>query len=1442
MWFGTQDGLNRFDGFEFTVFVNDPDNPQSISDESVRSMLVDRSGTLWMGTDAGGLSRYNSATQTFTNYLHNPANPESISYNRVHVVYEDNAGVLWVGTDGAGLDRFNRATGTFEHFPYDAGNPNGLPGAHIRSILENSDGELLVATDRGLAKLDRAADRFMHYGYESAGQSMADDGQLSVLFEDTLRNLWIGTESDGLYRVGQDGESVEHFVHDSGDISSVSADRITAIFEDAVGTLWIGTENGLNAWNPETADFDRYVSNSGDRYSLSHDHVASLFQDRGGVLWVGTHDGLNFWNVANRAISHYRHDINDTQSLSESTVMSFIAEPAGKLWVATFGGGLSVLDPATDRFHHVRHIPGDDTSLSSDRVMSLHVDHEGVLWAGTRSAGLNRYDSSENKFTRFRHDPENETSISSDGITTIFEDSKNTLWIGTFGGGLNSFDRDSQQFRRFRNNPDDPATLSDDRVMVLFEDSTGNIWVGTYGGGLNRFVPSTGVFTPYRANPDRSDGLSGDEIYMIQEDSRGDFWISVKGKGLNRWRRVDRERGKEVFRRFTTRDGLPSSTVYSGAWDQAGHLWLGTGRGLSRLDIESLEFKNYDTSHGLQDNEFNLAAGYSTPDGKVFFGGVNGFNAFYPQLLDGKQRPPQVVITKFSSLNKPVDTANTRASDGRVQLGHDQYVIDFEFAALDYAAPRSNRFMYRLDGLDHDWMDAGAKRQVTYTNLPAGKYTFRVKASNHNGVWSRQDATLDFYMAPALWNTWWAYLVYLLALAAVALAVFRVYAWKIRQADKLEYVETLGAIQARLSDAQRIARIGNWELNAATRELWWSDEIYRLFQIVPEPFGETYESFMEYVHPDDRENVKQALGHALRHQGAFSIDYRIIRPDGSELTVCGQAETCFDEDGQSIGMAGTIHDITERKNAENDIRHRADFQALLANLSSELIQAHPDDIGQQLGNGLEAVGARYGLDAISVWWFSADRRGLRPFRRWTRIEDENPGSSKNYLHKNQIPWTAEELLAGRTIVVDDVEQMPLTASADQKIFRKRGIRSLLLIPLMVEETLEGACAYIALQEKHSWSAETVAELQLIADNLAGAIARSRAMSKAEHLKNKLQEENFLLREEVKLAHGFNEIVGEDKTLRRCLHAVEKVAPTDVTALILGETGTGKELIARAIHRLSARCDKPMVSVNCPALPATLIESELFGHEKGAFTGAHSKRRGRFELAHNGTLFLDEIGELSLELQAKLLRVLQTGEFERIGGTKTLRSNIRLIAATNRGLEDAIGRGEFRADLYYRISSFPVRLPSLRDRKGDIPLLAEHFVHKHAGRLGKKIVAMSAKMVKELVNHGWPGNIRELESVIERALISVENNSVLELAGPLSSMTAVDRVKSDFSVDNPADLSSFERAHIVSVLEKTRWKIAGSGGAAVVLRIPPSTLRSKMKRLGISRKASAIGTT
>ena len=351
----------------------------------------------------------------------------------------------------------------------------------------------------------------------------------------------------------------------------------------------------------------------------------------------------------------------------------------------------------------------------------------------------------------------------------------------------------------------------------------------------------------------------------------------------------------------------------------------------------------------------------------------------------------------------------------------------------------------------------------------------------------------------------------------------------------------------------------------------------------------------------------------------------------------------------------------------------------------------------------------------------------------------------------------------------------------------------------------------------------------ISERKESEVALQRANTELHQLKNQLEAENIYLQQELQLDEKFGEIIGQSDAIKYVLFKITQVAPTDTTVLVTGETGTGKELVARAIHGASARKDRPLIKVNCAALSPTLIESELFGHEKGSFTGAVGRKEGRFELANGGTIFLDEIGELPLELQVKLLRVIQESEFERIGGNKTIKVDVRIIAATNRNLKLEVDQGTFREDLWYRVNVYPITMPPLRQRKEDIPLLVEHFVNTYARKFGKNISSVSPRTLEDLESHSWPGNIRELANVIERAVIHT-HGSVLQV---------VDHFKPVIETVPTETLEEVEREYIVRTLENTGWRIEGPHGAAKILGLNPSTLRTRMLKLGIQRRRASF---
>jgi len=391
-----------------------------------------------------------------------------------------------------------------------------------------------------------------------------------------------------------------------------------------------------------------------------------------------------------------------------------------------------------------------------------------------------------------------------------------------------------------------------------------------------------------------------------------------------------------------------------------------------------------------------------------------------------------------------------------------------------------------------------------------------------------------------------------------------------------------------------------------------------------------------------------------------------------------------------------------------------------------------------------------------------------------------------------------------------------------------GILSCMLCPLIVRGTPYGFLA-IGNRRRNAFSERDLAFAEQIGFHLSQAIANITAYDEIRALKEQLEQENVYLRDEMTASVDFNQLVGESPALQKTLKAIEQVAPTDSTVLITGETGTGKELVAQAIHRLSPRKDKPLITVNCAALPPTLIESELFGHEKGAFTNAAARKIGRFELANGGTIFLDEIGELPIDLQAKFLRVLEAQELERVGGSHPIKLNVRVLAATNVDVEHAIKKGLFRSDLFYRLNVFPVRIPPLRERREDIPMLARHFVKKYSGRHHKTITRISSSTLKALGVYDWPGNVRELEHLIERAVIVSQGPVlVIDESNPLPSHAD--------GKESPRTLADAERTHIIQALSQTNWVLAGKQGAAARLGMKRSTLQHRMKKLGITRPA------
>lgn len=1202
MWFGTEGGLNKYDGFNFTIYKPHPFDTTSISDSDILYIYEAPSEpeVIWVGTKNGGLNRLDRKTEKFTHFKNIPRDSTSLGHNLVGYIYEDSHTDFWVLTADGGLDRLNRETGKFTRFRYDPNNPNSISHNIIKVFYEDSFGVIWLGTQAGLNKFDREENRFSRYAHDPLNPNSLSFDYITSILQSSAEPeiLWIGTgdprtlEGGGLNRYDMNLSEFKHYKHDSKNPKSISSNLISRIHEDKNGYLWIGSW-GLNKFDPKTGLFTTYLPDPENPTSMMN-FIVYLYEDSKGYLWLQTwpeDDGLHRFDPIAEKFTHYRHDANNPHSLSVNEVITFYEDRTGVMWFGTDVGGVNKLDLSGSKFytqtmnphnpnslsnHIVRSIwedqsgmlwvgvadsglnkinretgkvthyfpdPENINSLGDDDVWSIFEDHSGILWLGTHRGGLNRFDPVQESFTHYLHDENNPNSLSHNIIWAIYESPREpgVLWIGTEGGGINRFDTEKEVFKRYQHNPNDQQSLSHNYTRVIYEDSAGDLWFGTFGGGLNRFDRVTEKFEVFRHDPQNSNSLSTDNIQAIYGDRSGILWIGTYGGGLNRF-----DTKTETVTIFTEQNSdLCNNVVYGILEDGQRNLWISTNNGLSRFNPQENTFYTYTQDDGLQSNEFNGSATFKSRSGEMFFGGIDGFSSFYPDKLQHNEFLPQIALTGFTLYGQSVKIGGDSPlrshinETKEINLDYWQNDISIEYAALHFSNPANNRYAYKLENYEDHWRQVGIERSATYTNLDPGEYTFRVKASNSDGLWNEKDTNVRIVISPPFWQTWW----------------------------------------------------------------------FRCLAIL-------------------------------------------------------------------IGL----------------------------------------------------------FTAVSLY-----RKRI------------------NHVEK-----------------------------------RKRELE------IQVDEKTKAASAL------------------------------QNALSEVERLKNRLEAENVYLQSEIKLEHNFSNIISQSASFKKVLSSVEQVASTDATVLILGESGTGKELIARAIHNISSRSNRPLVKVNCAAIPANLIESELFGHEKGAFTGAISKKEGRFELANGGTLFLDEIGDLPFELQAKLLRVLQDGEYERLGGNKTLKVDVRVIAATNRNLESEIEDGRFREDLFYRLNVFPIKVIPLRERKDDIPLLVNHFVDKYSSKIGKKIQNIPQGVIDRLFDYNWPGNIRELENIIERSII-ISSNKKLVLGDWFQKDDGLNNNHSEIQT-----LETLERQHIIKALEKTGWRVSGEKGAAKILGLKSTTLDARMRKLNIKR--------
>jgi diguanylate cyclase (GGDEF)-like protein len=772
MWFGTEDGLDRFDGYSFQHLRHDrTGSPHGLPDDFITDMQLAATGRLWVSTHGGAVVWRDPLEREFHSILTGITAPTGRGLEDAHVIRLDHAGRLWIGTRQGGLAMFDPAGNRLVRLRHEATDPGTLGDDSIFAVLEDRHHDIWVGTQTGLDRLNPASGRFQHIALDQHRPV-----RVAALVEDRRGMLWIGTGT-GLLQLNPTTGAQQVFRHQASEARSLPSDQVTALYIDSHERLWIGTAEGLALFDRDGGTFDIYRNDPADAASLPDNHILTLYEDRTGLLWIGTRfGGAARWNP--RTWSFGQHTAGAEEGMASRNVMAFTEDTSGRLWIATFGGGITILespagptngpsaDPQAPRPITLRHATAGTAGLSDDRVMALLTDHEGVVWAGTMEGGLDRIVPHSLAVTSFTHDPNDSGSLGALGVMSLLEDSAGRLWVGTYGGGLSRLDRATGRFQSYLPDPTNPESLSAPRVTALAEDRTGRLWVGTDGGGLNILDPATGRFFHLQHDARNPRTLGGSTVYSIYVDRKGVVWVGTRSGGLDKV--VGNALVPEAIRfdNLNDRNGLPNDTIYGIHADAAGRLWLSTNYGVVRFDPKTQDVRSFHRIHGLQEEEFNFGAHYADRSGKLFFGGAKGYNAFDPARVMFDIVPPVVALTAVLEASKPLPLV-PRFTMPRL---HYRDVVSFEFAALDFAAPHANQFAFELEGFDRDWEQAGSRRTVTYTNLPDGHYTLHVRATNPDGVWSERNFNLSFDVDPPPWLSRWACFGYaLLVVASVAL-------------------------------------------------------------------------------------------------------------------------------------------------------------------------------------------------------------------------------------------------------------------------------------------------------------------------------------------------------------------------------------------------------------------------------------------------------------------------------------------------------------------------------------------------------------------------------------------------------------------------------------------------------------------------------------------------